>query len=169
MPPTRVCYLEMDAPERLRPARDPGPEVAVALAGVPLGAINRFFYVEIGRDHHWVDRLEWTPAQWQAWAERPGLETWIVHLEGTPAGYCELVAGAHAAIDIVFFGILPGLQGRGLGGWLLTVAVRRAWERGARRVRLNTCELDAPHALANYRARGFEVVRERVEDRGRRN
>jgi GNAT superfamily N-acetyltransferase len=49
----------------------------------------------------------------------------------------------------------------------LTAAVRRAWASGARRVTVNTCELDGPHALANYLARGFVVARETIELRRR--
>ena len=26
--------------------------------------INRFFYKNIGKKHHWVDRLTWTEKQW---------------------------------------------------------------------------------------------------------
>jgi hypothetical protein len=33
---------------------------------------------------------------------------------------------------------------------------------GTTRVWLHTCTLDGPHALANYRARGFDVSREDV-------
>lgn len=169
--PTRVWHLGMPAPEALRPARVPEDDVRVARAELPLGAINAFFYTEVGRAHHWVDRLSWTAGQWQGYAERSALETWLVHLRGTPAGYAEL-DGTHVAM----FGILPAMQGRGLGGHLLTEVTRRGWERvgsgdGAGRsgslVTLDTCELDSPHALANYRARGYEVLREAVERRGR--
>lgn len=160
----------MSSPHVLRPARTP-EDVTVTHAATPVGAVNAFFYAEIGREHHWVDRLSWSALQWQGYAERRTLETWLVHLRGTPAGYAEL-DGSH----ISMFGILPGLQGHGLGGHLLTQVVRRGWERvaadgsaGARAamVTLDTCELDSPHALANYRARGFEVLREAIERRAR--
>lgn len=165
--PTRVWHLAMETPGALRPARDLGPEVGVTRAGTPLGALNRFFYAEIGRAHHWVDRLPWSPGQWQRYAERPGLQTWLVSRSGTPAGYAELDARPDGSRHIAMFGILPGVQGRGLGGHLLTCVARVAWEHGALRVTLDTCELDGPHALANYRARGFAVVGEAVEPRSR--
>lgn len=160
----------MATPEALRPARPP-EDVTVARAALPVGAINAFFYTEVGREHHWVDRLGWRPSQWQSYAERSALETWIVSAHGTPAGYAEL-DGTHIAM----FGILPDLQGRGLGGHLLTEVTRRGWERvrsgdgaGANgaMVTLDTCELDGEQALANYRARGYEVLREGLERRGR--
>lgn len=155
----------MGSPDDLRPpARPPGPGVVCARAEVPLGALNAFFYREVGAEHHWVDRLGWSAERWHAYAARPELETWLVHERGTPAGYAELETRGHVAM----FGILPGMQGRGLGGLLLTAVVRRAWALGPTRpVTLDTCELDSPTALANYRARGFEVARVAVEPRGR--
>ncbi|MBA2517186.1 MAG: GNAT family N-acetyltransferase [Solirubrobacterales bacterium] len=165
--PTRVWHLAMETPDELRPARDPGSGVSVARAGIPLGSLNRFFYSEIGRDHHWVDRLPWSAEQWQHHAERPALRTWIATDSGTPAGYAEVVTRPDENRYIAMFGILPGLQGRGLGGHLLTCVARLAWEQGASRVTLDTCELDGRHALTHYRARGFAVVRESVEHRGR--
>jgi len=38
--------------------------------------------------------------------------------------------------------------------------VRRAWQLpGTRRVWVHTCTQDHPHALANYRKRGFRVFK----------
>jgi GNAT superfamily N-acetyltransferase len=162
--PTRVWYLAMEHREALRPARPPGPRVAAVRAEIPTGALNRFFYEEVGRGHSWTNRRGWPLERWQAWAE--AIETWLVWERGTPAGYAELVP-AGDEVDVASFGLLAGFRGRGLGGHLLEVAVRRAWDRGARRVTLNTCELDGPYALDHYRARGFQVVRERMELRER--
>jgi len=153
----------MASPRDLRPAREPGGGGSVARAEIPVGAVNAFFYAAVGAEHHWVDRLGWSARQWDAYAGRPELETWIVHARGAPAGYAELETRGHIAM----FGILPALQGRGLGGHLLTRVTQRAWELGPDRVTLDTCELDSPQALKNYRARGFEVASVAVEPRGR--
>jgi GNAT superfamily N-acetyltransferase len=158
--PTRVWELELT---ELRPARAPGPDIAVVRAEVPLGPLNRLFYLEVGRDFHWVDRLGWTAEQWQRWAER--VETWVAYDRGTPAGYAEIQVLA-ARAEIAFFGLLEPFRGRGIGGHLLERATARALELHER-VTVNTCELDGPHARANYEARGFAVVRETVEPRGR--
>jgi GNAT superfamily N-acetyltransferase len=157
--PTKVWYLELD---ELQPAPTPRG-LRVEQAEVPLGALNRFFYVEVGRDFHWVDRLGWTAHRWQQWAER--IETWIAYERGTPAGYAEIQPLGERA-EIAFFGLLEPFRGRGVGGALLTRATERALELGER-VSVNTCELDGPYALRNYEARGFRVVDERVEVRGR--
>ena len=166
--PARVWYLEMRSPGELRAARDPGAGVRVERAEVPLPELNRFFYAEVGREHHWVDRAGWTIEQWRAYVERPELETWLVHERGTPAGYAELEARADGSVEVAFFGLLHGFHGRGLGGHLLTAVARRGWELGAARVTVNTCELDGPYAAQHYQARGFAVVAQTTELRGRR-
>jgi GNAT superfamily N-acetyltransferase len=162
--PTRVWYLELHAPGALRPARAPAG-IEVVQAELPLGSLNRFFYEEVGREHHWVDLLTWPAASWQAFAET--VETWIAWDRGTPVGYAELKPDGAGAIDIPHFGLLPPFHGRGIGGHLLTEVTRRAWALGPDKVTLNTCELDGERALPNYLARGYEVVREVVEQRGR--
>ncbi len=53
---------------------------------------------------------------------------------------------------------------RGLGGFLLTHAVKEAWQVGGPRVWLHTCTLDSERALPNYKARGFrEFKTQRIE------
>jgi GNAT superfamily N-acetyltransferase len=163
--PTRVWHLEMDDPSALRPAR-PREGVTTVCAEVPFGPLNRMMYLEIGRGHAWIDRRFDDAAAWQAHAEE--VETWLALVRGTPAGYAELSEpDDRGAIDVWTFGILEPFRGMGAGGVLLTRAIERAWERGAAKVTVNTCELDGPHALAHYRARGFEVVRETEELRAR--
>ncbi len=161
--PTRVWHLEMDDPARLRPARE-REGVGAVRAEVPFGPLNRMMYLEIGRGHAWIDRRDHGAAQWQAHAE--SVETWLAVVRGTPAGYAELRALGDA-VEVWTFGILAPFRGMGAGGVLLTRAVRRAWEMGPARVILNTCELDGPHALDHYRARGFAIARETTELRAR--
>ena len=51
------------------------------------------------------------------------------------------------------------IWGAGLGKHLLSYGVARAWEMDAKRVWLHTCNLDGPHALANYQKRGFRIFK----------
>ena len=76
---------------------------------------------------------------------------------GERAGYYELRVEADG-IEVAYFGLLPDYQGQGLGGFLLTHALRRAFEL-APRVWLHTCTLDGAAALPNYRARGLRPFR----------
>jgi GNAT superfamily N-acetyltransferase len=161
--PTEVVtyYLEMTSPDELRPARAEGVPLDVRQAQVPCPELNRFLYTAVGGDWYWIDRLSWTHDKWLAYLDRPELETWVGHVEGTPAGYFELEARPDTGVEIAYFGLLPRFVGLGLGGRLLTAAVRRAWQRTTARVWLHTCTLDHPRALANYQARGFRLYTEK--------
>ncbi|MCD0450751.1 GNAT family N-acetyltransferase [Actinocorallia sp. API 0066] len=146
----------------LRPGRV--APIDVVRAEVPSPELSRYLYFGVGGDHLWSDRLPWSYEHWEHWLARPGVETWIAWDRGTPAGYAEFTPGADGDVEIICFGLLPAFTGRGLGGHLLTEAVRRAWTLGERhplpptsRVWLHTCSLDGPAALPNYEARGFRV------------
>jgi GNAT superfamily N-acetyltransferase len=157
--PVVRTYLEMTDPAELRAGGAPRlGGVAITRQDPPDGAVNRWFYTEVGRHHQWTDHLDRTEADWQAWAER--VETWVASVTGDRAGYYELHRGPDAT-EIAYFGLLPAFQGRGLGGHLLTHALRRALELSPR-AWVHTCTLDGPHALANYRARGLRPFRTEI-------
>ncbi len=165
-------YLEQTRPDELRPARPPAQDVQIVRAEIPSPEFSRFLYTAVGGDWRWTDRLPWTWRQWQEWLDRPGTETWVAWLRGTPAGYVELSAGDGTGdVEIAYFGLLPYAIGQGIGGHLLTVGARRAWDLAGRwpglaptrRVWLHTCSLDSPVALANYQARGFRIYATTVE------
>lgn len=177
--------LEMLDPAALQPSGPPRLEaVDVRRAEIPSPELNRFLYTAVGGQWYWLDRLLWSYQRWEEWLDRPEVETWVAYVRGTPAGYFELEVqlpehdptwrGAASSgpgaeprgrqVELAYFGLLPRFIGGGLGGWLLTIAARRAWELAPWRVWMHTCTLDGPHALANYRARGFQVCAERVDD-----
>jgi GNAT superfamily N-acetyltransferase len=149
-------YLELDDPGALRPAAAPRVEdVAVERVEPPDGAVNRFFYETIGGPYNWTDHLGRSDAEWQAWAE--GSETWVASVAAERAGYYELRRGPEGA-EVAYFGLLPAFHGHGLGGFLLTHALRRGLEL-APRVWLHTNTQDGRAALPNYLARGLRPFR----------
>jgi GNAT superfamily N-acetyltransferase len=151
-----ITFLELSALEQLRPAPPPRlPDVRIGRIDPPNGAVDRWFYERVGAGHEWTDLLGRSRAQWQAWAERH--ETWVVTVRGERAGFYELDVRPDAA-KIAYFGLLPAFHGAGLGGHLLTHALRRALQL-APRVWLTTNTLDAPAALPNYEARGMRAYR----------
>jgi GNAT superfamily N-acetyltransferase len=160
-----IRYLEMASPGDFKPASEPGEPLAFVRSEQPLPEWNRFFYVAVGRQWQWGDRLPWPREKWLAWVDRPELETWVAYCRGTPVGYFELERQAGANVEVAYFGLLSPFTGRGFGGALLNRAVRRAWEESTRRVWLHTCTLDHPAALGNYLARGFRQFDEKTEVR----
>ena len=161
MPPRTVVttWLELPAPADFRPPAVVPPNLTLSGPANQSPELNRFFYTAIGGDWCWTDRLGWTYDQWAEWLSRPGYCTVVLSIDGIPAGYAELSQSNDGAVEIVYFGLLPQWTGRGLGGAALTLVVQRAWEMGATRIVLNTCSLDHPRALDNYRARGFHFLR----------
>ena len=130
----------------------------------PSAAFLRFLYTATGGDWSWTDRLPWTDAEWLARQADPAVEFWVANDDGAPAGYFELARHEDGrTVELAYFGLLPHAVGKKQGGAMLTAAVDRMWEMGARRVYVNTCSLDHPRALDNYQRRGFEIfdVRER--------
>jgi GNAT superfamily N-acetyltransferase len=163
-------YLEMLDPGDLRPQCREHATWTIQPAKLPCPEFSRFLYTSVGGHWYWCDRLSWTYDQWLTYLNRPAVETWVAYVQGVPAGYIELEAQPQDQIEIAYFGLLPQFIGQGLGGRLLTVGTQRAWAMGAHRVWVHTCSLDGPHALKNYRARGFQhydtqVARTTLPDR----
>ena len=153
------------------------PETRIERVGTPTPEFARWLYATVGGPWRWTDRLGWTRQQWAQDLDRPGTELHVLYAGGAPAGYAQFgtaVEHTTTAVEIVHFGLMPQAIGRGLGRSLLAYAIEAGWalpERqalpAAGRVWLHTCDLDGPHALANYRARGFEVVARTVAEEER--
>ncbi|MEU3875615.1 MULTISPECIES: GNAT family N-acetyltransferase [Streptomyces] len=177
MPTTRpvtTWSMAQTSPQDLRPSRVPDSSSGIRIerAAVPSPEFSRFLYTAVGGDISWTDRLPWSYARWQEHLARPGVETWVAYEHGTPAGYVELDPQDEGVVEIVYFGLLPAFQGRGIGGHLLSCGTARAWDlaerwpgrEATRRVWLHTCSKDGPHALGNYERRGFRVFETRTEE-----
>jgi ribosomal protein S18 acetylase RimI-like enzyme len=157
-------YLEMLSPRDLRGAESPfdGIRIERVIARAP--SFWRYLYTEVGRAYHWVDRLPWTDDEILRYLTDPAIQLWVMTSGGAPAGYFELRTVDDGSVEIAYFGLLPDFIGRGLGKYLLTVAVKQAWTLGARRVWLHTSTLDHPSALSNYLARGFKSFKTEMYD-----
>ena len=149
-----TTYLELRSAADLRPPSR-SPRLVYAIRPAHDAALNRALYEEIGADHAWVDRLNWSDERWARWADQ--VETWVVRVGGEPAGYTELRL-ADRSVLIAILGLRRQFQGAGLGAQLLTHALRRGLELGDR-VWVSTNTRDGPHALPNYLARGMKVFR----------
>jgi ribosomal protein S18 acetylase RimI-like enzyme len=162
MPIVRVTrtYLQMLSPHALRSHHADDAHVRFdRIHACPI-SFFRYLYREVGRPHHWVDRLTWSDEQVAERLANENVSLWVMYVDGAPAGYAELEHHADGSTEIAYFGLLPEFTHRGLGKLMLTAAVERAWEQGASRVWLHTCTLDDPAALPNYIKRGFEPYKE---------
>ncbi len=158
-----TTHLEMTSRTQLRPVAASSTTFELVRAEIPCPELNRFLYTAVGADWCWYGRRSWSKAKWIAYLDRADLETWVAYVSGTPAGYFELERQSDANVEIVYFGLLPAFIGKKLGGPLLTAAVNRAWDMGAKRVWVHTCDLDHPKATCKLRGPRFQGVSRRIE------
>jgi GNAT superfamily N-acetyltransferase len=157
VPDTLVTtYLEMTHPTAFRPAfvEDVRVEI-VPLRKADVG-FYRFLYGEVGRDWRWRDRLVIPEEELKRLISSPGVSIYVMYVDGAPAGYVELDKRGDTT-EIAYFGLRGEFHGCGYGKHLLSYGIAKAWEEGAERVWVHTCNLDGPYALDNYVKRGFQV------------
>lgn len=157
--PVEVRYLEMLSPKSLGGCRRPDPQFRLRRASRPDWKLSCDLYQAIGGAWGWLERRAWGEAQWRAWAESPELNTVFCYQKQTPVGFAELQRRPLEGVEIVLLGVRPEYTGRGLGGWLLSEATRKAWATPTHRVFLRTSSSDHPAALTNFLARGFRAYK----------
>ena len=122
--------------------------------------LNKFFYKQVGKKHRWIDRLSWSDGKWINYISNKNLETYIISESEELAGFFELLYNPELKeTEISYFGLLEEYIGKGIGGYALSMAIKKSFEKKIRRVWLHTCTLDHPNALKNYIARGMTVFK----------
>ena len=122
--------------------------------------LNKFFYKQVGKKYRWIDRLSWSDGKWINYISNKNLETYIISESEELAGFFELLYNPELKeTEISYFGLLEEYIGKGIGGYALSVAIKKSFEKNIRRVWLHTCTLDHPNALKNYIARGMTVFK----------
>lgn len=153
-------YLEMSHRAEFIPAFMRLTDAYIALMTPVDLPLYRQLYRVIGEPWMWRDRLPLSDETLTELLQRAHVH--ILYVDNTPVGYVEL-ARYGQAVSIDYFGLMTKVQGRGLGKHLLSYGIQHAWEMGAERVIVHTCNLDGPYALSTYQKRGFRVVRETQE------
>ena len=88
------------------------------------------------------------------------METYIICESEELVGFFELLYNPELKeTEISYFGLLEEYIGKGIGGYALSVAIKKSFEKNIKRVWLHTCTLDHPNALKNYIARGMTVFK----------
>ena len=122
--------------------------------------INKFFYKNVGKKHHWVDRLVWTDKNWIDYTTDDKVKTFIVKKYDDLVGYFELIFHAEQKeVEIAYLGLLEEYHNKKIGSFLLSAAIKNAFLENPQRVWVHTCSLDHKNALKNYIARGMKIFK----------
>jgi GNAT superfamily N-acetyltransferase len=154
-----TTYLEMKSQnELIEKSNKNGLEIIEA--EIKEYKFNRYLYSLVGEAWCWTDKLALSDPQWKAYAEASNLRTWVAYYKGSIAGYFELNTDMELNVEIAYFGLEPKFIGKGFGGYLLSCAIKFAWQEcSAKRVWVHTCTLDHPNAINNYQSCGFKIYR----------
>jgi ribosomal protein S18 acetylase RimI-like enzyme len=153
-------YLEIKSCENFKEVEKPSKNYSVDLLNPKDFQLNKFFYKNIGKNCHWIDRLVWTDSNWINYISNERLSTHILKDEEEVAGYYELILNKDTKeAEIVYFGILEEYFGKKLGGYLLSEAIKYSFSLNIRRVWVHTCSLDHKNALSNYLSRGMKIFK----------
>ena len=153
-------YLEINFLEDLKDTSDFNEKYSVNLVNPVDFQLNKFFYKNIGKNHHWIDRLVWTEKQWIDYVSNKDVKTYVLKISNDLAGYFELnLHSEKNEVEIAYLGLLEEYQNKKLGSYLLSNAIKNSFLNKPKRVWVHTCSLDHKNALNNYIARGMKVFK----------
>jgi ribosomal protein S18 acetylase RimI-like enzyme len=153
-------YLELKSFKDFKEVKKPSEDYSVELVDKKDFQLNKFFYKNIGKNCHWIDRLVWTDINWIKYVSDEKLFTYILKEKNEIAGYFELIFSEDIKeAEIAYFGILEEYFGKKLGGYLLSEAIKSSFSMGALRLWVHTCSLDHKNALLNYQSRGMKIFK----------
>ncbi len=153
-------YLELKSLKDFKEVKKPSEDYSVELVEPKDFQLNKFFYKNIGKNCHWIDRLVWTDINWIKYVSDEKLFTYILKEKNEIAGYFELIFNEDIKeAEIAYFGILEEYFGKKLGGYLLSEAIKNSFSMGALRLWVHTCSLDHKNALLNYQSRGMKIFK----------
>ena len=151
-------YLEISSLEDFKDSFYNSDKHSVQLVDPVDFQLNKFFYKNVGKNHHWIDRLVWTEKQWIKYVSDKKVKTYVLKVKEDFAGYFELIINLNE-VEIAYLGLLEEYQNQKLGSHLLSSAIKNSFLNKPKRVWVHTCSLDHKNALNNYIARGMKIFK----------
>jgi GNAT superfamily N-acetyltransferase len=167
----RVSYLQLCA----APGPPRAPPSFVQAGGAPPHIAREHLtpeaylglYRRVGKYVRWDQRLLMPAPELATLLASGHLEIYVLRSAQHEAlGLCEFDRSDFPLLELKNFGLVPQVQGCGLGQWLLSVALHEQWHSGASRIWLHTDTWDHPAALRTYLRAGFSVYAVRDEAPG---
>jgi len=140
-------YLEINFLKDLKENSDFSENYSIDLVDPADFQLNKFFYKNIGKKHHWVDRLIWTEKQWIDYVSDKNVKTYVLKNEKDLVGYFELILHSEKKeVEIAYLGLLEEYQNKKIGSFLLSAAIKNSFLNKPKRVWVHTCSLDHKNA-----------------------
>tara|TARA_B100001113_G_scaffold346330_1_gene337094 strand:- start:320 stop:823 length:504 start_codon:yes stop_codon:yes gene_type:complete len=156
-------YLEINSLKNLKEVNKPSEDYSLNLIDPINFQLNKFFYKNIGKNHKWLDRLSWSEEKWINYLSNKNIRTYIFKFKDNLVGFFELIFHSEKKeTEIAYFGILEEYQNKKLGSYLLSEAIKKAFQDNVSRVWVHTCSLDHKNALNNYKSRGMKIFKTEV-------
>ena len=153
-------YLEINSLEDLNETNILSEDYSIKIVEPRDFQLNKFFYKNVGKNHHWIDRLIWTDQQWSNYTSDNKVKTYILKNKDDLAGYFELISHKDKKeVEIAYLGLLEEYYNKKLGSYLLSAAIRNSFSDKIKRVWVHTCSLDHQNALNNYLSRGMKIFK----------
>ena len=153
-------YLEINSLEELNETNILSEDYSIKIVEPRDFQLNKFFYKNVGKNHHWIDRLIWTDQQWSNYTSDNKVKTYILKNKDDLAGYFELIFHKDKKeVEIAYLGLLEEYYNKKLGSYLLSAAIRNSFSDKIKRVWVHTCSLDHQNALNNYLSRGMKIFK----------
>ena len=73
-------YLEINSVKELNESNEITDGYLIQLVEPIDFQLNKFFYKNVGKKHHWVDRLVWNDDQWNKYVSDKKVKTYIYYL-----------------------------------------------------------------------------------------
>ena len=160
--PVTVTFLEMYEPKEF-PTSLVG--TYFELLGKPVSVEEyRKYYYGVGEKHFWLDRMVMPDEELSQKINAGNVDIFLFFISNEAVGYIEFVK-EEKYVEILYFGLMPGFIGKGYGKYFLQWVIAKAWSYQPEWIQLNTCTLDHPNALGNYKKAGFKEVRTEIHQR----
>ncbi len=122
-------------------------------------------YKAVGGPWGWDQRLNMPRNALSDFLAGPSCHIFTLREGARTIGFCEFDSSRLPDVQLMNFGLIPEVFGRGLGPSFLHAVLRQLWDEiNPRRIWLHTDEWDHPRALEVYRNAGFVLDEERLED-----
>ena len=156
-----VTHLEMHAAPKTQDVALPAGVTFRKV--IPTVHWYRDIFDRVGADWRWFGRRKLSDEALTTILNDPLVIIFTLSKNGQDEALLELDFRQNGECELAYFGLTSALIGTGAGRYLMTQAIRQAWERTITRLHVHTCTIDSPQALEFYIRSGFLPYKRQIE------